>query len=60
MGELSEEYMKIAREHHTMVFVDEDKGDEAEWTRILDWGAEGIQTDKPQELIKFLKNQDLN
>jgi glycerophosphoryl diester phosphodiesterase len=56
MGELSEEYMKIAREHHTMVFVDEDKGDEAEWTKILNWGAEGIQTDKPQELIRFLKN----
>ena len=58
MGKLSEEYMKIARGHHTKVFVDEDKGDEAEWTKILDWGAEGIQTDKPQELIKFLKTQD--
>jgi len=57
MGELSEEYMKIAREHHTMVFVDEDKGDEAEWTRILDWGTEGIQTDKPHELIRFLSNR---
>ena len=57
MGELSEEYMKIARENHVKVFVDEDIGDEAEWTRILDWGTEGIQTDKPQELVRFLENR---
>jgi glycerophosphoryl diester phosphodiesterase/predicted neuraminidase len=60
MGQLNEEYMQIARENHSLVFVDEDKGDEAEWTQILEWGTDGIQTDNPEELIEFLKNKDFN
>ena len=57
MGELSEAYMKTAHEHHVRVFVDEDKGDEPEWTRILEWGADGIQTDEPRALIRFLSQR---
>jgi glycerophosphoryl diester phosphodiesterase len=58
MGELSKEYMQIAHENNTMVFVDEDQGNEAEWTKILDWGTDGIQTDKPQALIRFLSERE--
>jgi len=58
MGQLDQEYMQIARTHHSLVFVDEDKGDEAEWTRILEWGTDGIQSDHPGELIKFLSKRD--
>ncbi len=54
MGELNTDYMKIAHENNLIVFVDEDKGNAKEWGKILDWGTEGIQTDKPEELIKFL------
>ena len=58
MGELSKDYMQIAHENNTLVFVDEDQGNEEEWSRILDWGADGIQTDKPQALIRFLSERE--
>ena len=58
MGELSEEYIKIAHENNAMVFVDEDNGNEVEWSKILDWGTDGIQTDKPQDLIRFLSERE--
>ena len=58
MNELSEEYVKVARHYGIKVFVDEDRGDLTEWTQILNWGTEGIQTDNPQELIRFLKNRN--
>lgn len=54
MGELNENYVKIAHENNTKVFVDEKKGTEAEWARILNWGTDGIQTDDPEKLIRFL------
>jgi hypothetical protein len=40
MEDFSEAYVKIAHKFDIKVFVDEDKGDEAEWTKILDWGAD--------------------
>jgi glycerophosphoryl diester phosphodiesterase len=36
------------------VFVDEHKSGKACWRLALDWGADGIQTDTPAELIEFL------
>ena len=57
MGELNEEYMKIAKKYNIKVIVDEDKGTEEEWDRILDWGTDGIQTDNPVKLIEYLKNR---
>lgn len=57
MDNLSETYMKIAHGYNTKVFVDEDKGNVAEWTKILDWGTDGIQTDNPQSLIRFLSER---
>ncbi len=57
MGELSKEYMKIAKSNNVKVIVDEDKGTEEEWDKILSWGTDGIQTDDPQKLIKYLNEK---
>ncbi len=57
MGELNEEYMTIAKKHNIKVIVDEDKGTEEEWSKIIEWGTDGIQTDNPEQLINFLKNK---
>lgn len=44
------------------VFVDESKDDlhdlKKEWDTMINWGADGIQTDYPEELIKFLSEYD--
>ncbi len=56
MSKLCEEYVQLAHENQSKVFVDEDRGDEAEWTQIIDWGTDGIQTDNPQRLISYLNN----
>ena len=56
MGELNEEYMKIAKKYSIKVIVDEDKGTEKEWDQIIEWGTDGIQTDNPAKLIEYLKN----
>lgn len=57
MGELNEGYMKIAKKYSMKVFVDEDKGTEKEWKKILSWGTDGIQTNDPEHLIRYLKNR---
>ena len=54
MGELNEDYMKIAKGYNVKVFVDENEGTEEEWEKILSWGTEGIQTDNAENLIKYL------
>lgn len=57
MGQLSASFVTIAHENKARVFVDENKGTPEEWSQILDWGTDGIQTDDPESLLKFLKNQ---
>lgn len=57
MGELSENFVKTAHLHHTMVTTDEKEGTIAEWTQILKWQTDGIQTDRPEVLISFLKKR---
>ena len=57
MNELSEDYMKVANKNNVKVFVDEDEGNETEWERILKWGTDGIQTDNPAKLIKYLNKK---
>lgn len=37
-----------------IVFVDEQNASKDNWQLALDWGADGIQTDAPQQLIEFL------
>lgn len=57
MGELSCNFVEKAHRNKAIVFVDEKEGTEAEWSMILKWKTDGIQTDRPEELIQFLKNQ---
>jgi glycerophosphoryl diester phosphodiesterase len=58
MGKLTETFVKIAHNHNAMVTVDEKDGTEMEWTQIINWKTDGIQTDRPEELISFLKKRN--
>ena len=40
-----------------IVFVDEQQSDAANWQQAIDWKADGIQTDAPEMLIRFLRNR---
>jgi glycerophosphoryl diester phosphodiesterase len=55
MEHLDESFVKTSHEHKSLVFCDDKSADEAEWTKIAGWKTDGIQTDKPEELIRFLK-----
>ncbi len=55
MGELSQSFVAESHKWGAKVFVDEKEGSEAEWKKIINWATDGIQTDKPAELIEFLK-----
>lgn len=55
MGQLNQNFVDVAHAHHALVFTDEEKGDEAEWSQILKWHTDGIQTNHPAELIKYLE-----
>lgn len=57
MGELSENFVKTAHRHHAMVTTDEKEGTPAEWTQIIEWKTDGIQTDNPAALIEYLKTR---
>jgi glycerophosphoryl diester phosphodiesterase len=57
MGELSNSFVYKAHSLNAAVIVDEDKGTEAEWTKIIEWHTDGIQTDNPEKLISFLKSR---
>lgn len=58
MGELSLDYMKIAKKLNVKVITDDKKGTVEEWESILEMGTDGIQTDQPEKLIQFLKNRE--
>jgi len=58
MGALSKNFVKTAHLFNTKVIVDEKKGSKEEWSKILEWGTDGIQTDDPETLIKFLNQQE--
>lgn len=57
MDDFSDTYVKTCHANGVKVFVDEDKGTEDEWDWILNLGTDGIQTDNPEELIKFIKKR---
>lgn len=54
MGELSQDFVDEAHKYGARIFVDEKEGTTTEWEKIIGWGTEGIQTDKPAELIVYL------
>jgi glycerophosphoryl diester phosphodiesterase len=61
MDHLSRSFVALAHERQSMVFVDDNEDDPAkwalEWKKIIDWGTDGIQTDQPEALIKYLKRK---
>ena len=57
MHQFSESFVQNAHRNGAKVFVDEKKGTPEEWEQIIQWGADGIQTDNPQALIEFLENR---
>jgi glycerophosphoryl diester phosphodiesterase len=60
MDHLSDRFVDLAHKNQCMVFVDDNEDDpakwELEWKKIIDWGTDGIQTDQPEALIKYLKS----
>ena len=54
-GDFSATFSAKCHAAGALVFVDERESTVANWRQALDWGADGIQTDAPGELIKFLK-----
>jgi glycerophosphoryl diester phosphodiesterase len=55
MGVLTESFVSRSHKGNALVFCDEDKGTNEEWTRMVSWKTDGIQTDDPERLIRFLK-----
>lgn len=60
MDQLSQSYVEKAHSKGALVFVDDDENDpnlwEKEWLKIMDRGTDGIQTDQPEALIKYIKS----
>jgi glycerophosphoryl diester phosphodiesterase len=54
-GDLSKTFVEKCHAAGAIVIVD-DKGPET-WQPMLEWGADGIQTDHPGDLIKFLEER---
>ena len=57
MSQFSQKYVLNAKKLGVKVFVDEKIGNEDEWEKILNYGADGIQTDNPERLINFLRRR---
>lgn len=57
MERMTESFVSSAHAQKAAVITDEKEGTTAEWQKIIDWKADGIQTDKPAELISFLKSK---
>ena len=49
----SKSFARMVHKHQAIVIVDEQ--DKSDWEALLNAGADGIQTDHPEELIHFLR-----
>ncbi|MBK8946278.1 MAG: glycerophosphodiester phosphodiesterase family protein [Ignavibacteriae bacterium] len=56
MSQLDSEFVEICHNKNIRVFVDEKNGTVEEWKNIIKLNCDGIQTDNPEELINFLRN----
>ncbi len=54
MNHLSNDFVNTAHSHNIKVITDDKEGSIEEWQKIIDWQTDGIQTDRPEELISFL------
>jgi glycerophosphoryl diester phosphodiesterase len=55
MGVLTNSFVSKSHKGNALVFCDEDKGTTDEWSKMINWKTDGIQTDDPEGLIRFLK-----
>ncbi|MCG2460417.1 glycerophosphodiester phosphodiesterase family protein [Flavobacteriaceae bacterium F89] len=60
MGHLSASFVDTSHRNGAKVFVDDSEATETEWSHIINIGTDGIQTDRPEKLIQFLKKEDKN
>jgi glycerophosphoryl diester phosphodiesterase len=44
--------------HSKNAIVIVDDGGRDSWNKLLEWGADGIQTDYPEELIQYIRSRD--
>ena len=62
MGHISKSFVRQIQVHKVKVFVDDDEDEpekwEQEWQKLLKLGVDGIQTDQPEALIKFLSSKE--
>jgi glycerophosphoryl diester phosphodiesterase len=56
MKQLSGEFVKTAHEINIKVISDDKEANKDEWKKMIEWKTDGIQTDKPEKLISFLKS----
>jgi len=49
----SASFVHFCHQRDALVFMDEDRPED--WARAIEWGVDGIQTDDPERLIRFLK-----
>jgi glycerophosphoryl diester phosphodiesterase len=57
MGVLSESFVSRSHMGNALVFCDENTGTTGEWSQMIKWKTDGIQTDDPEGLIEFLKTR---
>jgi glycerophosphoryl diester phosphodiesterase len=53
------EVIEVAKKAHALIYVDRlGSADTAPaWQEAIDWGADGIQTDHPEELVEYLRGK---
>jgi len=55
-GDFKPEVIEVAKKGHALIYVDRlgPADNRAMWQEAIDQGADGIQTDHPEELVKYL------
>ncbi len=56
--DFSRQFAERCHRAGAIVIVDEGNGGPKEWQKLIDWGADGIQTNDPQGLIRFLEKKE--
>ena len=58
-GDFKPEVIRVVKEANAQIYVDRlDPADNpANWQSAIEAGADGIQTDRPAELVKYLREK---
>jgi glycerophosphoryl diester phosphodiesterase len=58
-GDFKPEVIAVVKRANSLIYVDRlgPADTLAAWQEAIDWGADGIQTDHPEELVKFLRGK---